>query len=79
MYTHLIITITGNSNKRLDAQAQAIVKIIRESGAVKAGPIPFKGKRIVHIYNASSRTTDRLMQCKVDKKLVYDVDAVDQI
>jgi ribosomal protein S10 len=76
MYTHLIISITGNSNKRLDIQAQAIVKIARQAGAVLSGPIPFKGKRIVHIYNASSKTIDRLTNCKVDKSLTYDVDAL---
>jgi ribosomal protein S10 len=77
MYTHLIISITGNSNKRLDIQAQAIVKIARETGAVKAGPIPYKGKRIVHIYNVNSRTFDRLMHSKTDKSLCYDVDVVE--
>jgi ribosomal protein S10 len=71
---HIIITITGNSNKRLDVQAQAIVKIVRETGAVKAGPIPLKGKRIVHIYNINRKTLDRLMYMKHDKKLNYDVD-----
>lgn len=70
---HIIITITGNSNKRLDAQARAIVKIIRESGAVKSGPIPFKGKRMVHIYNCNIKTLDRLMYMKHDKSLDYDV------
>ncbi len=73
---HIIITLTGNSNKRLDTQAQAIVKIVRESGAVKAGPIPFKGKRIVHIYNFNRRTLDRLMLITPDKKLQYDVEEV---
>lgn len=71
---HIIITITGNSNKRLDIQAQAIIKIARETGAVKSGPIPMKGKRIVHIYNINRKTFDRLMYMKHDKKLNYDVD-----
>lgn len=70
---HIVITITGNSNKRLDAQAQAIVKIVRETGAVKSGPIPLKGKRIVHIYNFRSKTLDRLMLHKHDKSLDYDI------
>jgi ribosomal protein S10 len=70
---HIIITLTGNSNKRLDAQAQSIVKIARESGAVKSGPIPMKGKRIVHIYNWNTKTLDRLMYMKHDKNLDYDV------
>jgi ribosomal protein S10 len=74
---HIVITITGNSNKRLDAQAQSIVKIVRESGAVKAGPIPLKGKRIVHIYNINSRTLDKLMCMKHDKTLNYDVDDIE--
>ena len=73
---HIIITLTGNSNKRLDAQAQSIVKIIRESGAVKSGPIPMKGKRIVHIYNVNNITIDRLMSSKTDKKLSYCVEDV---
>jgi len=73
---HIIITITGNSNKRLDAQAQSIVKIARESGAVKSGPIPMKGKRIVHIYKYSTITIDRLMSSKTDKKLGYCVEDV---
>jgi ribosomal protein S10 len=73
---HIIITLTGNSNKRLDAQAQSIVKIARESGAVKSGPIPMKGKRIVHIYNVNNITIDRLMSSKTDKKLGYCVEDV---
>jgi ribosomal protein S10 len=77
MQNHVIITLTGNSNKRLDTQARAIVKIARETGAVKAGPIPYKGKRIVHIYNVNSRTFDRLMHSKTDKSLCYDVDVVE--
>lgn len=71
---HIVITITGNSNKKLDTQAQTIAKIALSTGAVKAGPIPFKGKRIVHIYNFNSRTLDKLMYMKHDKKLNYDVD-----
>jgi ribosomal protein S10 len=73
---HIIITLTGNSNKRLDTQAQSIVKIARETGAVKSGPIPMKGKRIVHIYNVNRRTLDRLMLHTPDKKLVYNVEDV---
>jgi ribosomal protein S10 len=73
---HIIITLTGNSNKRLDAQAQSIVKIARETGAVKSGPIPMKGKRIVHIYNVNNITIDRLMSSKTDKKLGYCVEDV---
>lgn len=76
MQNHIVITITGNSNKRLDTQAQAIVKIVRESGAVKAGPIPMKGKRVVHIYNCTSKCYDRLMFHKTDKRLSYDVDVI---
>lgn len=74
---HIIITLTGNSNKKLDAQARAIVKIIRESGSVKAGPIPLKGKRIVHIYNCTSKCSERLMYHKIDKSLSYDIDVVE--
>ena len=73
---HIIITLTGNSNKRLDAQALSIIKIARESGAVKSGPIPMKGKRIVHIYNVNNITIDRLMSSKTDKKLGYCVEDV---
>lgn len=76
MSNHLIITITGNSNKRLDIQAQAIVKVARQAGAVLAGPIPIKGKRIVHIYNCTKKTLDRLMLYTPDKKLQYDVEDV---
>ncbi len=73
---HIVITITGNSNKKLDAQAQIIAKIALSTGAVKSGPIPFKGKRVVHIYNINRKTLDRLMYMKHDKKLNYDVDEV---
>jgi len=72
---HIIITLTGNSNKKLDAQAQSIVKIARETGAVKSGPIPMKGKRIVHIYNVNNITIDRLMSSK-KLKLGYCVEDV---
>lgn len=77
MKNHIIISITGNSNKALDAEAQAIVKIVRESGSVKSGPIPFKGKRIVHIYNCTSKCIDRLIYYKTDKSLIYNLDVVE--
>ena len=70
---HLVITITGNSNKKLDTQAHTICKIALSTGAVKAGPIPFKGKRVVHIYNLRRKTLDALMCMKHDKSLDYDV------
>lgn len=71
--SHIAIIITGNSNQRLDVEAAAIVTIAKQTGAVKAGPIPFKGKRVIHIYGCNGRTLDRLMLIKPDKKLHYDV------
>lgn len=70
---HLVITITGNSNKLLDAEAASIVSIARKTGAVKSGPIPMKGKRIVHIYNWNTVTINRLLAHKGNNRLNYNV------
>lgn len=56
--------LESNSNKKLDAFAKEIVYAIKSTGAVKAGPIAFKGKRIIYCYNTAPKTIDRLMGLK---------------
>ena len=61
--------IESNSNRKLDAFTKVIIKAIISSGAGKAGPIPYKGKRIIYCYNPTSKTINRLMSIKVIKGL----------
>ena len=53
--------LSCNSNKDLDKVTNAIIKVIKETGAVKSGPICLKNKRIVIGYNITSKTIDRLI------------------
>jgi ribosomal protein S10 len=59
--------LEGTSNKQLDALAKELVNIIRNSGAIKAGPIPSKNKRLVYCYGINSRTFNRLMAFNANK------------
>lgn len=62
---YLQITIQSNSNKILDSLGKDIVRAIRTSGAVKAGPIPSKGKRIIYCYSPNTVTLQRLINIKM--------------
>lgn len=59
--------LEGTSNKQLDALAKELVDTIKKSGAIKAGPIPFKGKRLVYCYGINNRTFTRLMAINANK------------
>lgn len=64
---HIQFHITSNSNKQLDSLSREIVKAIKRSGAISAGPIPYKkGSRIIHSYNTTSKTLNLIM--KIDEK-----------
>jgi ribosomal protein S10 len=54
------IILESNSNLKLDTLSKEIIKAIRQTGAVKSGPIAFKGKRLIYCYNYNNKTFDRL-------------------
>lgn len=70
--------IESNSNKKLDAFAKEIIYTIKSTGAVKAGPIAFKGKRLVYCYSFTPKTIDRLLGLKNIKGVNVTVNALDK-
>ena len=56
----LLIILESNSNKKLDALCKEVVLAIKSTGAVKAGPIAYKGKRLIYCYGTNVRTCDRI-------------------
>jgi ribosomal protein S10 len=70
---YLKFILESNSNKELDLLSRKIVKIAKETGAVKAGPIPSKGKRIIFVYNPNIVTINRLLLLKLSKKVSTNV------
>lgn len=75
---YLQLILESNSNKKLDAFAKEIIHAIRCSGAVKAGPIPYKGKRIIYCYNPTSITFNRLIAIKNIKGLNVTVNSLNK-
>ena len=76
---YLKFTIESNSNKQLYFFTKALVHAIRVTGAVKAGPIPSKGKRLVYSYNADSRVIDSILRkVKSNKKIRFDVELLER-
>ena len=59
--------LEGTSNKQLDALTKEIVFAIRSTGSGKAGPIPFKGKRMIYGYSINNRTFNKLMAINANK------------
>lgn len=59
--------IESKSNKRLDALTKEVILKSRQTSAVVLGPVCFKNKRLVDIYNYNARTIDYLT--KIDNKL----------
>jgi hypothetical protein len=59
--------LEGSSNKQLDALSKELVFAIRSSGAIKAGPIASKGKRLVYCYGFNNATFTRLMAVNANK------------
>jgi hypothetical protein len=53
--------LEGNSNKQLDALSKELVSAIRKVGGIKAGPIPFKGKRMIYVYSNDTKTITALL------------------
>ena len=70
--------LESNSNKKLDALAKEIIYTIKCTGAVKAGPIAFKGKRLVYCYSYTTKTIDRLMGLKEVKGVNITVNALEK-
>jgi ribosomal protein S10 len=71
------LILESNSNKKLDAFAKECINAIRISGAIKAGPIPYKGKRLIYCYNANGRTIDKLMLLKCPKTVSVAVSSLE--
>jgi ribosomal protein S10 len=69
--------IESNSNKKLDAFTKECINAIRRSGAVKAGPIPFKGKRLFYCYSPNGKTIDRLMVLKCPKGVSVTINSLE--
>lgn len=59
----------------MDKLARAIISAIEMSGAIKAGPIPSKGKRIIFCYKYNNKTIEKLMTIRTPKKV--DVEIID--
>lgn len=79
MMRYLKFTIESNSNKQLDVFTKALVVAIRNAGAVKAGPIPSKGKRLVYSYNTDPRVIDSIMRrVKPNKKVMFNVELLER-
>jgi len=58
------IILEGNS-KNVDIMSSQIVKIVRESGEVKSGPVCFKNKKLIDVYiNHSTKCINRLTLVK---------------
>lgn len=74
---YLKFILESNSNKELDLLSEEIIKVAKQSGIVKAGPIPFKGKRIIFLYNPTGKLLDRLGFLKPSKKVSIDVIQLD--
>lgn len=74
---YLKFTIESNSNKELDALSKEIIQAIKITGAVKAGPIPFKGKRLIYCYNPNAKTLDRLMSINPSKKISVTIESLE--
>ena len=69
--------IESNSNKKLDAVTKECINIIRTTGAIKAGPIPYKGKRLIYCYNANGRTIDKFFFMKCPKNVSITVNTLE--
>ena len=68
--------LESNSNKRLDAFSEELISHIKKGGSVKAGPIPFKNKRMIYCYHLTSSTLDRIMSMKEDKKVSVTINSL---
>jgi len=64
---YLQFILEGTSNKQLDAFTKEIVFAIKSTGSVKAGPIPFKGKRMIYAYSINNRAFSKLMAINANK------------
>jgi ribosomal protein S10 len=65
---YIQIILESNSNLKLDTLSKEIIKAIKQTGAVKSGPIALKNKRLIYCYNYNHKTIDRLIS--VPKKLM---------
>ena len=76
---YLRFILESNSNKELDLLSREIVKVARQTGIVKAGPIPSKGKRIIFLYNPNIVTLNRLFLLKLNKKVSTNVTELEKV
>lgn len=66
---YLQFILESESNKKLDLLSKKIIKAAKQSGVVKAGPIPSKGKRIIFLYHPTTDLLDKLLEIEVSNKV----------
>ena len=59
--------LEGTSNKELDALSKDLITAVKKVGGIKAGPIPFKGKRMIYVYSTDNNTFTALMSVNANK------------
>lgn len=59
--------LEGTSNKELDALSKDLITAVKRVGGIKAGPIPFKGKRMIYVYSTDNNTFTALMSVNANK------------
>lgn len=65
----LIITAKSRSNKQLDAFMKHIIFCVVATGAVRIGPIAFKGERKIYIYSWNKHTINKLSHIRPPHKV----------
>ncbi len=75
---YLEFVLESNSNKKLDALCDAIIRCIKSTGGVKSGPIPFKNKRIIYCYGPTARTIDSIMALRQPAKVKVEVNILER-
>ena len=75
---YLQFVLESNSNKKLNALCDAIIRCIKSTGAVKSGPIPFKNKRIIYCYGPTARTIDFLMKLHQPAKVKVEINILER-
>lgn len=66
------------SNHVLDTFTQDIISIIKSTGAVKTGPVCFKGKRLLDGWNCNHKTVDALMKIRAPKGLSFTISLLEK-
>jgi len=70
----LRLTISSNSSVKLQKFADDIIKVVKQTGVVKSGPVCFKGKKLIDIYHPNHKTFAGLMKLKSIKGVKVSVE-----